>query len=144
MGRSLFMILDFLNLCMKHETRVWTIKDNHRLGDDISSKVLAFAFGLSAEIERNFISQRTKEALARKRAEGAILGRPKGRRNLCFNSVCRAKHSTILKLLNNGLPIPTIATRIHVARGTLYRYLAYTEIRLPTHSRNGRWERGIY
>lgn len=48
----------------------WTIKDNYRLGDDIQSKVLAFAFGLSAEIERNLISQRTKEALARKKSEG--------------------------------------------------------------------------
>ena len=54
---------------MTKECRVWTIKDNYRLGEDIQSKVLAFAFGLSAEIERNLISQRTKEALARKRAD---------------------------------------------------------------------------
>lgn len=59
-----------LNICMTKECRVWTIKDNYRLGEDIQSKVLAFAFGLSAEIERNLISQRTKEALARKIAEG--------------------------------------------------------------------------
>ena len=67
LGRSLFMIMEILSLCMKKECRVWTIKDNYRLGDDIQSKVLAFAFGLSAEIERNLISQRTKEALARKK-----------------------------------------------------------------------------
>lgn len=70
LGRSLFMIMEILSICMKKECRVWTIKDNYRLGDDIQSKVLAFAFGLSAEIERNLISQRTKEALARKREEG--------------------------------------------------------------------------
>lgn len=52
---------------MEIEEKIWTIKDNYRLGDDIQSKVLAFAFGLSAKIERNLISQRTKEALKRKR-----------------------------------------------------------------------------
>jgi DNA invertase Pin-like site-specific DNA recombinase len=78
LGRSLFMIMSILNQLMTNDVRIWTIKDNYRLGDNIQSKVLAFAFGLSAEIERDLISQRTKEALARKRAEGKILGRPFG------------------------------------------------------------------
>jgi len=79
LGRSLFMIMSILNQLMLNEVRVWTIKDNYRLGDNIQSKVLAFAFSLTAEIERDLISQRTKEALARRRAEGKILGRPFGR-----------------------------------------------------------------
>ncbi len=85
LGRNLFMIMEFLNICMTKECRIWTVKDNHRLGDDIQSKVLAFAFGLSAEIERNLICQRTKDSLARKKAEGVVLGRPKGRESLPKN-----------------------------------------------------------
>jgi DNA invertase Pin-like site-specific DNA recombinase len=81
LGRSLFMIMSILNQLMKINAKVWTIKDNYRLGDDIQSKVLAFAFGLSAEIERDLISQRTKEALELRRAEGVILGRPAGRKS---------------------------------------------------------------
>jgi DNA invertase Pin-like site-specific DNA recombinase len=79
LGRSFFMIMNILSGCMERGVKIWTIKDNYRLGDDIQSKVLAFAFGLSAEIERNLICQRTKEALARRKAEGKVLGRRPGR-----------------------------------------------------------------
>lgn len=144
LGRNLFMIMEILNICMTKECRVWTIKDNYRLGDDIQSKVLAFAFGLSAEIERNLISQRTREALARLKSEEKPIGRGAGKRNNNLNATCVARHQYILKQLKLGISIPIIAKRIKVARGTLYRYLAYTGIRQPTKSYNGRWTRGIY
>lgn len=61
---------------------------------EMRCKVLAFAFGLSAEIERNLISQRTKEALARKKAEGVKLGRPKGGKIIRTSTNCRGKNHT--------------------------------------------------
>lgn len=93
LGRNLLMIMGVLNECMNRDIQVWTIKDNYRLGSDINSKVLAFAFGLSAEIERNLISQRTKEALVRKRAEGVILCRPKGSKSAKPNSQVKKRKS---------------------------------------------------
>ena len=123
LGRSLFMIMDILNICMCKECKVWTIKDNYRLGDDIQSKVLAFAFGLSAEIERNLISQRTKEALARMKTNGKKLGRPLGAKNKFLNATCSTKHAYIVEQRQKGASIPSIARKIHVSKGTLYRYL---------------------
>ena len=123
LGRNLFMIMEILNICMTKECRVWTIKDNYRLGDDIQSKVLAFAFGLSAEIERNLISQRTKEALARKKAEGVILGRPKGRKSSPEKHKLFGKDVLITELLKENISKRKIATICKVDRNTLARYL---------------------
>lgn len=121
LGRTLFMIMDVLNQCMKSDVEVWTIKDNYRLGSDISSKVLAFAFGLSAEIERNLISQRTKEALARKRAEGVILGRPKGSKSKTVKLTGRDKE--IKALLDKNISKSAIGRILGVHRLTVSEYI---------------------
>lgn len=121
LGRNLFMIMEILNVCMNKECRVWTIKDNYRLGDDIQSKVLAFAFGLSAEIERNLISQRTKEALARKQAEGIQIGRIKGSHN--SYTKLTGKESYIFKRLSQKCTKTQLAKELNVDRSTLYRFL---------------------
>ena len=125
LGRSLFMIMEVLNICMTKQCRVWTVKEGYKLGEDIQSKVLAFAFGLSAEIERKLISQRTKEALDRKRAEGKRLGRPKGSKNKHYR--LEAKDRLIQRLTQQGVKMQEIASRCRVSYKTLYNHLHRTE-----------------
>lgn len=121
LGRNLLMIMSILNKCMQKEIQVWTIKDNYKLGSDISSKVLAFAFGLSAEIERNLISQRTKEALARKKSEGVVLGRPKGSKSKKLK--LSGKEKIISNMLNRNLTYKKIAKSLGVHRSTLSTFI---------------------
>ena len=121
LGRNLFMIMEILNVCMNKGCKVWTIKDHYRLGDDIESKVLAFAFGLSAEIERNLISQRTKEALARKKADGVVLGRPKGSKS--SHVKLSGKEQTIKDLREQGVTISEIARIFKVNRATVSLFI---------------------
>ena len=125
LGRNLFMIMEILNVCMTKECRVWTIKDNYRLGEDIQSKVLAFAFGISAEIERNLISHRTKQALARKKAEGIQIGRPTG--SLSSHTKFSGKEKYIAAAIAAGNTKTQIARTVGVDRSSLYRYLKRCE-----------------
>lgn len=121
LGRNLLMIMGILNECMNRDIQVWTIKDNYRLGSDINSKVLAFAFGLSAEIERNLISQRTKEALARKKAEGVILGRPKGRKS--SKTKLTGQEKKIQELLDKKVSYSAIGRILGVHRLTVSHFV---------------------
>ena len=121
LGRNLLMIMGVLNECMNRDIQVWTIKDNYRLGSDINSKVLAFAFGLSAEIERNLISQRTKEALARKKAEGVVLGRPKGSKSA--KTKLTGQEKQIKELLEKKVSYSAIGRILGVHRLTVSSFV---------------------
>jgi DNA invertase Pin-like site-specific DNA recombinase len=121
LGRSLFMIMSILNHLMTVGVRVWTIKDNYRLGDNIQSKVLAFAFALSAEIERDLISQRTKEALAWRRSEGMTLGRPIGRKSREVK--LSGREQEIHELLAKNISKSAIARILGVHRATVDMFL---------------------
>lgn len=121
LGRTLLMVMGILNYCMQQDIQIWTIKENYRLGNDISSKVLAFAFGLSAEIERNLISQRTKEALARKKAEGVILGRPKGSKSA--KTKLTGQENRIKELVNKQVSYSAIGRILGVHRLTVSSFV---------------------
>ncbi|MGM9803765.1 MAG: master DNA invertase Mpi family serine-type recombinase [Muribaculaceae bacterium] len=128
LGRNLFMVMEILNICMTRGCKVWTIKDNYRLGDDIQSKVLAFAFGLSAEIERQLICLRTKEALALRRAQGIALGRPRGRRTSVTKCKLYKDRELLLTLYGKGKSVRHIARVLGVDRGTVSRFLTRLKV----------------
>ena len=121
LGRNIFMIMSILNRLMEMNVSVYTVKEGYRLGDDLTSKVLAFAFSISAEIERELISQRTKEALLRKKAEGGVLGHPKGKRN--SHVKLTGREDEIRKLLDYGYSKEQISKKLKVCPATLYKFI---------------------
>jgi putative DNA-invertase from lambdoid prophage Rac len=112
LGRSLLDVMSTLNVLMNKECFLLTVKENFVLGDNVNSKVLAFAFSLSGEIERQLISSRTKEALARRKAGGQSLGRPVGFR--LKNTKLSGKEEEIRNLLKHQVSIRAIARMYNV------------------------------
>lgn len=121
LGRKLFMVISILEHCMKVGAKVLTVKDGYELGDNVQSKVLAFAFGLVAELEREMISKRTKEALQRVKAQGRSIGRPKGRKNV--KHVWSGKEKQINRLLKLGVGKTKIARITGMSLGSVYSFL---------------------
>lgn len=126
MSRTLFDVMGILKTCMERDVSVFSVKENYELGDNIGSKVLAFAFGLAAEIERNMISQRTKEALARKKAEGVKLGRPVGSGK--GNCKLDGMEDKVDKLRKKGLSYSKIGRKVGAHRVTVSKFCKQNKI----------------
>jgi len=135
LGRNVLMIMSVLNLCSERKIEIQTIKDNFHLSNDLNSKIIAFAFGLAAEIERNLISQRTKEALADKKAAGVKLGRPFG----SYKQLSRIEEEGpwIAEQLSQGVSKTEIARHYGIHRNTLNKYLHHLLNKSHARERNG-------
>lgn len=117
LGRSMLECIEILSLAMQKGIRIYAVKGNWQLNNNIQSKIVAMAFAMASEIERDLISQRTTEALAARKQQGMPLGRPKG----VGKSKLDAYQTEITALLKNG------ATKTWIARkyGTTRRNLSY-------------------
>ena len=127
LGRDLYMVMDILHFCMEQGCVIYTVKDRFVLGDDIQSKVLAFAFGLSAEIERQMIRQRTKEGLRLRMKMGILVGRPLGSKT--EPKVDDDTKKRIIEQYKWGVPLRRLAENFNVDRNTVDRWLTRWKVK---------------
>ena len=121
MARSTLQVLEILSLCASKEVNVYVAKQQMILDGSMQAKITATVLALAAEIEREFISQRTKEALAARKAKGLPLGRPDGALNKIY---ALDKHKTdIKKYLGMGLSLSAIAKLVEEPRSTVSDYI---------------------
>ncbi len=123
LGRSTLEVMNLFKMMSEKNIKAHVIKNDIKLGADdnkIVNQVLIFAFGLAAEIERDLISSRTKEALARKKAQGFKLGRKKG---VQVKSKLDDKKEEIKVLLGKGVNVTNLAKIFDCARTTMDHYV---------------------
>ncbi len=123
LGRDLYMVMDILHFCMERKAVIYTVKDKFVLGDDIQSKVLAFAFGLSAEIERQMIRQRTREGLRLRVKLGVLVGRPVGSESEEPQAISEDQRQLLINQYRWGVPERRLAENFNVDRNTIARWL---------------------
>jgi DNA invertase Pin-like site-specific DNA recombinase len=119
LGRSMLECMEILSIATEKGVSVYAVKGDWQLDGSIQSKIMAMVFSMVAEIERDFISQRTKEALAAKRRAGVKLGRPKG----TGKSKLDQHRAEIEKLLANGSTQKHIAKRFGTTEANLSRWM---------------------
>lgn len=127
LGRSMMECMEILSIAIERKLNVYAVKGNWQLEDNIQSKVIAMAFSMAAEIERDLISQRTKEALRVKKSKGQKLGRPPGP----GRSKLDKYKPEIEALLANGSTQKFIANRYGTTQGNLINWMKKNSIKKP-------------
>jgi DNA invertase Pin-like site-specific DNA recombinase len=120
LGRSMLEIISLLCELSDKGVKVYAIKGNHKVDNSIQSKVMTMVLCMAAEIEKELISQRTKEALQRKKLEGVKLGRPKG---IPGKSKLDGKEAELKKLLEKGVGIASLAKIYDCAWPTMNNFI---------------------
>jgi len=119
LGRSMLECMEILSIALEKKINIYAVKGNWQLDQSIQSKIIAMAFSMAAEIERDLISQRTKEALAARKRQGVKLGRPKG----TGKSKLDDYKPEIEALLKNGATQKFIAQRYDATEATVSRWV---------------------
>ena len=119
LGRSMLECMELLSIALEKKISIYAVKGNWQLDQSIQSKIIAMAFSMAAEIERDLISQRTKEALAARKKQGIRLGRPKG----TGKSKLDEYKPEIEALLKNGATQKFIAQRYDATEATVSRWV---------------------
>ena len=142
LGRSMLEIMEILSIAKQKGIFIYAVKGGWELNGTIQSKVMAMAFSIAAEIERDLISARTKEALRARKAAGVKLGRPKGP----GRSKLDGHRDEILALLNNGSPKTWVARKYGTTRTNLYNWLQKNSLWAPpgsTKPPSSKWRKKV-
>lgn len=125
LGRSMLECMEILSIATDKKIKLYAVKGNWQLDGSIQSKIIAMAFSMAAEIERDLLSQRTKEALAARKRAGVKLGRPQG----IGKSKLDQYRPEIEALLANGSTQKYIASRYHTTEANLSRWMAKHQLK---------------
>lgn len=120
LSRTMHEIMLIMKHCVDSRVAVHSTKEGYIFDDSINSKVLSFAFGLTAELEHKLISQRTKEAMAQRKAEGKHMGRVKGSGEK--RGILKENKQMVIAQLQTDKPLSKICQNFGVSYETFYRF----------------------